>query len=236
MKKPLIMLAILLLSACNHSDTQIHEKVTTEKNIQQENQKDTSNSKNDSHQTSEATNQHHKEVKDGITYIDNILIVNKAIALPKDYAPGVQPEAEQAIQQLMAAGEKEGLNFAIRSGFRSYDTQSTLYNGYVARDGKEKADTYSAQPGHSEHQTGLAFDLGNIVGTDDFKVSFEDTNEGKWLKAHAHEYGFIIRYPKGKTSITGYQYEPWHVRYLGKSTAQKVTDSGLTLEEYLGLK
>ena len=93
----------------------------------------------------------------------------------------------------------------------------------------EAADTYSARAGHSEHQTGLAFDLNSL------EESFGETREGIWLREHCWEYGFIIRYPKGKESITGYMYEPWHVRYLGKSAAKSVFESGLCLEEYLNV-
>ena len=163
------------------------------------------------------------------TYIKGVLIANKTYALPKDYNPGVDPTAQKAVNEMIAAARKEGHELWVRSGFRSYSYQSELYNNYVARDGKAQADTYSARPGHSEHQTGLSFDLNSL------STSFANTPEGKWLAAHCYEYGFIIRYPKGKESITGYQYEPWHVRYLGKDTAKAVYDSGLTLEEYLGI-
>ena len=104
-----------------------------------------------------------------------------------------------------------------------------LYQRYVDRDGKEQADTYSARPGYSEHQTGLAFDLNEVSD------AFIGTPEAEWLAAHAQEYGFIIRYPADKVAITGYKYEPWHVRYLGKETAAAVYESGLCLEEYLGI-
>ena len=163
------------------------------------------------------------------TYIEGILIVNKTYALPADYAPGVQPEAEAAFKEMQSAAWSEGLNIWIAPGYRSYDYQSGLYQRYVNRSGKAEADRYSARPGHSEHQTGLAFDLNSI---DD---SFADTAEGKWVAEHCHEYGFIIRYPKGAEDITGYIYEPWHIRYLGKETAEMVHNSGLTLEEYLGI-
>jgi D-alanyl-D-alanine carboxypeptidase len=121
------------------------------------------------------------------------------------------------------------LNIWICSGFRSYAYQQNLYNRYVARDGKAEADRYSARPGHSEHQTGLAMDV-NSVGQ-----SFAYTSEGKWLAAHAHEYGFIIRYPKGKEDITGYMYEPWHIRYVGVEIAKEITEAGITFEEYMGV-
>lgn len=169
------------------------------------------------------------EVIDGVTYVNGILIANKTYSLPPDYAPGVNIEAEQAFQTMKQAAIKEGLNIYISSSFRSYQYQEKLYNKYVARDGKEKADTYSARPGHSEHQTGLAFDLNTI---DD---SFANTPEAKWVAEHAHEYGFIVRYPADKTEITGFKYEPWHIRYLGVETATKVYQSGLCLEEYLDI-
>ena len=164
-----------------------------------------------------------------LTYIDGILIANKTYALPSDYAPGAQKVATDAFNQMKADAAKEGLNLFVVSGYRSYEYQKNLYNRYVARDGKAAADTYSARPGHSEHQTGLAFDICSL------ETSFENTAEGKWLAANAHKYGFILRYPKGKQSITGYIYEPWHFRYIGVDKATAVYQSGLCLEEYLGI-
>ena len=123
----------------------------------------------------------------------------------------------------------DNINLWIASGFRSYDTQNELYNKYVSEVGKEKADTFSARAGFSEHQTGYAMDL-NIVDS-----SFEGTKEAKWIEANCYKYGFIIRYPKDKQNITGYKYEPWHVRYLGNEKAKIIYDSKLTLEEYYGL-
>lgn len=167
---------------------------------------------------------------DGITYVDGVLIANKTYGLPEDYAPGdLTDEVKAAFEVLQSAAAKEGLNLYISSGYRSYTRQQTLYNNYVSKDGKEKADTYSARAGHSEHQSGLCFDLNTI---DD---SFANTPESKWLEKHAQEYGFIIRYPKGKEPQTGYQYEPWHLRYLGVDLATKVYNSGLCLEEYYGI-
>ena len=165
----------------------------------------------------------------GITYIDDILIVNKTYSLPEDYAPRVNPEAQAAFDEMQSAAYSEGLNIYISSAYRSYEYQSGLYQRYVDRDGQAAADRYSARPGHSEHQTGLAFDLNTIDS------SFADTDEGKWVAEHCHEYGFIIRYPNGKEDITGFIYEPWHIRYLGKEKAAAVYESGLTLEEYLGI-
>lgn len=165
----------------------------------------------------------------GLTYIKGILIANKTYSLPPDYNPGVSPEAQAAFDEMQSAAAKEGLNIYISSAFRSYEYQSGLYDRYVSRSGKAEADRYSARPGHSEHQTGLAFDLNTI------DISFADTEEYEWLKENCADYGFIIRYPEDGEEITGYMYEPWHIRYLGKETAKKVYESGLTLEEYLGI-
>jgi LAS superfamily LD-carboxypeptidase LdcB len=130
---------------------------------------------------------------------------------------------------MIADAYADGITLWICSGYRSYSYQSKLYNNYVYTDGKAAADTYSARPGHSEHQTGLAADINSA------DESFAGTPEAKWLAANCWKYGFIIRYPKGKESITGYIYEPWHIRYLGKENAKLVYESGLTLEEYLGI-
>ena len=169
------------------------------------------------------------EEEDGLTYIDGILIANKTYSLPKTYAPGVDTEANNALKSMFAGASKEGVSLWVTSGYRSYETQSTLYNNYVARDGKEEADRYSARAGHSEHQTGLAFDLNSL------EQSFGQTKEGKWLADNCHKYGFIIRYPEGKEEITGYMYEPWHVRYIGVDKATEVYESGLCLEEFLNI-
>lgn len=164
-----------------------------------------------------------------LTYISGILIANKTYALPSDYNPGVNAEAYAALMQMFEAAKADGIGFWVASGFRSYAHQNRIYNNYVAQDGKAAADRYSARPGHSEHQTGLAFDLNNLT------QAFGQTAQGIWLKENCHKYGFIIRYPEGKEHITGYMYEPWHVRYLGVDVATAVYESGLCLEEYLGI-
>lgn len=165
----------------------------------------------------------------GVTYIQGILIANKTYGLPEDYNPGLDSETEAAFNTLSEAAANQGLDIYLSSGFRSYETQARIYGSYVDSYGQESADTFSARPGYSEHQTGLAIDVNTI---DD---SFAGTPEAEWLANHAHEYGFIIRYPKGKESITGYKYEPWHIRYLGVEKATEVYNSGLTLEEFLGI-
>ena len=163
------------------------------------------------------------------TYINGILIANKTYGLPSDYNPGFSPEAQAAFDEMQEDAAAKGLNLYIASGFRSYEYQTTLYNRYVERSGKEEADRYSARPGYSEHQTGLAIDLNTI------DESFADTEEYEWVKRNCYKYGFIIRYPEGAENITGYMYEPWHLRYLGTDIARDVYESGLTLEEYLGI-
>lgn len=165
----------------------------------------------------------------GLTYIQGILVVNKKYSVPSTYNPGVNQTALAAFNQMKAAAANEGVSLWIVSGFRSYTTQSGLYSRYVSVYGQASADTFSARPGHSEHQIGLAFDLNSI------NDNFGNTKEGIWLAQNCHKFGFIIRYPKGKQAITGYKYEPWHVRYLGTDVATKVFNSGLCLEEYLGI-
>ena len=169
------------------------------------------------------------EVKNGITYVNGILLVNKKYSLPKDYDPKVNEEALSKLKEMQADAKVLGLSLPLVSGYRSYKTQEALYNKYVKKDGEKLANTYSAKPGQSEHQTGLAFDIGRVDS------SFANTDEAKWIANNCYKYGFIIRYPKDKTDITGYIYEAWHVRYLGIDTATKVYQSGLTLEEYLGI-
>ena len=174
--------------------------------------------------------EHLIQVHDGVTYIDGILIVNKTYSLPKDFAPGELSEnAAENFVHLSSDARELGLNIVCTSGYRSYESQEQIYNNYAAADGALKADTYSARAGHSEHQTGLAIDVNSI--SDDFI----GTPECEWLAQNAHKYGFIIRYPKDKEEYTGFRYEPWHIRYLGEETATKIYESGLSLEEYLGI-
>lgn len=161
-------------------------------------------------------------------YVNGILLVNKNHPLPKDFG-ALDPTAASALAQLQAAAQSAGYSIPTVSGYRSYDYQAMLYNGYVQRDGQAAADTYSDRPGCSEHQTGLAFDVGAIDN------NYGNTAEGQWLAAHCHEFGFIIRYQQGKESITGYMYEPWHIRYVGVNAATEIAQRGITLEEYLGV-
>ena len=177
----------------------------------------------------------------GITYIDDVIVVNKTYNLPSNFAPNnlvkingyieIVDYVKKAFNELKSDAASLGLNIYASSGYRSYNNQKYIYNNYVKLDGKKEADTYSARAGHSEHQTGLAIDLNTISS------SFENTDESNWLKNNCYKYGFIIRYPKGKEKITGYIYEPWHIRYVGKDLAKKLYNKGnwITIEEYFGI-
>ena len=170
-------------------------------------------------------------------YVDGIVVVNKEYGLPQDYraADELEKDAINAAKKMMNAALEDGIVIKIRSGYRSYSIQSTLYNNYVRRDGKEAAAKYSALPGHSEHQTGLAFDFTTSDTVTSIGDWFTDTQQAKWLYENAYKFGFIIRYPQGKENITGYQYESWHYRYIGEGHSKYFAMNNLTLEEYLGL-
>lgn len=188
----------------------------------------------DSHAEAEAAqarNNNTESVDDDIqpTYINGILIANKTYRLPSWYGNGLTGDTLAAFERMRAEAASLGHNLWIASGFRSYATQVKVYNSYASRDGTAAADRYSARPGHSEHQSGLAFDLNTIT------EAFGYTPEGQWVAANAHRFGFIVRYPQGKEGVTGYIWEPWHLRYLGVDTATAVYNSGLSLEEYLGI-
>lgn len=141
--------------------------------------------------------------------------------------------AANALKSMFDEAIKDDIHLHARSGYRSYNTQVQLFQSYTDRNGEEAANRYSAKAGQSEHQTGLVMDV--TAGSVNFQLSeeFGETAEGTWLREHAHEFGFIIRYPKHKEDITGYIYEPWHIRYLGIEMATKVYESGLTYEELL---
>lgn len=183
------------------------------------------------------------------------VVVNKQHPLnPKDYVPAdlVMPnvplrvpgnESMQlrqatatAMEQMFAAAAKDGISLMLSSGYRSYTYQVNLYNGYVASQGQATADTQSARPGYSEHQTGLAADVEPASKNCEVEQCFGDTPEGKWVAANAYKYGFIIRYQAGNQSITGYEPEPWHIRYVGVSLATEMHDTGVTtLEQFFGV-
>ena len=162
---------------------------------------------------------------------DEIVVANKHYPMSKDYNPGENPTAKAELLKLIVAMQQAGFPISDHySGFRSYETQTQLYQNYVNKDGKAEADRYSARPGYSEHQTGLAFDL---IETNGDLVTEEKA--AQWLLDHAADYGFVVRYLKGKEKETGYMAEEWHLRYVGKE-AKEIAASGLSLEEYYGFE
>lgn len=169
------------------------------------------------------------------TYVPpNLVFPNVRLRVPGNESMKIRADVGAAIEQLFAAATAAGHSPMLSSGYRSYSYQVSLYGSYVKSQGQAEADKQSARPGYSEHQTGLAFDICN-AGNCQLVQSFSDTPLGQWVAAHAHEYGFIIRYLNGKQGITGYIYEPWHLRYVGVDTATQVKNSGKTLEEFFGL-
>lgn len=180
------------------------------------------------------------------------LVVNKQRPLePRRYKPSdlrlpdmdiessameVNGETATALEALNAAAKNEGIHFIVASAYRSYDNQATTYQSVVNGYGQAEADRQSARPGYSEHQTGWAADLGALNGECRIELCFGDTPEGKWLAANAYKFGFIIRYPDGKENITGYLYEPWHVRYVGRVLSEEMHRTNIqTLEEFFGV-
>lgn len=183
------------------------------------------------------------------------VIVNKHRPLaPADYAPAdlVRPAVAisaageaallnsataTAAEAMFAAAGRDGVAMVLASGYRSYSTQVTTYNGYVAARGQADADTASARPGHSEHQTGWAFDIADGGGACSFQPCFAEQPAATWAKANAYRFGFVVRYPWMLHPITGYYYEPWHLRFVGIEAATDMLKRGIgTLEEYFGLE
>lgn len=161
----------------------------------------------------------------------------------KDWAPSdlvdfegqqLRAEAAQAARTMMDAAKAEGVTLTVSSAYRSYAVQQQTYQHWVSVNGQKVADQLSARPGYSEHQTGLAIDFSSPEGCR-LEECYEDTRAGRWLAKNAQNYGFILRFPKGQQAVTGYLFEPWHYRYLGKDlTARYVTSGANTLEEFLG--
>ena len=183
-----------------------------------------------------------KEAKNTNT---SMVLVNKYYYLTEDYVPDnlqninrkyalsnmrMVEEAKDAFEKLSKDAQENDLTIIAMSTYRSYTYQVNLYNRYKKQDGEEKADTYSGRPGHSEHQTGLAVDVYN---KEKDYTKFETTKEYEWMMEHAHEYGFILRFPKGKENETGYTYEAWHFRYVGIDAATYIHNNNISLEEYV---
>ena len=187
------------------------------------------------------------------TYDDGskLILVNKQYAITSDFYPtdmvavdgslstnqglSFKREAYDAYLRMLADANAQGLNFLICSTYRSYWVQESIYFSHINAYGVDYTNTVSAYPGRSEHHTGWAVDVTCAEMGYDLLESFIDLPQGQWINQHCHEYGFIIRYPKDKTHITGYAYEPWHLRYVGVDVATEIMSNGLTLEEYLGV-
>lgn len=181
-----------------------------------------------------------------------LILINKTHGLNKTYEPDdlrrvratakdreaeyqkLRKAAAKAFNDLAAGAKEAGYTIKLTTGYRPYSYQKVLYKQYIDMDGKDKAEQYSAKPGYSEHQTGLSADVSSPSVNYRLVRKYGRTKAGKWLAENGHRYGFIIRYPKGKESITGYEYEPWHIRYVGKEAAAEIYERQLTLEEYLG--
>lgn len=180
-----------------------------------------------------------------------LLLVNKQNPLEADYKPDdlapvlyyaedrtvagrfLREEAADQFHRMVEAARDEGLTLVMTTAYRSYGFQQVLWDNYVAKEGEAAAARYSARPGQSEHQTGLAVDVTSPSVDYELTEAFGSTPEGSWLAANASRFGFILRYPAGKEDVTGYQYEPWHLRYVGQPVAAAIAAAGSTLEEYL---
>lgn len=185
---------------------------------------------------------------------DSIMVfVNKEYSLPEDYVPDnlvmpdikfysydvpdkryMRKEASEALEKMFNDALKDGITLYGVSGYRSYSRQKEIYNNNVLARGKDETNKVSASPGHSEHQTGLAIDISSSALNGTLSEEFGKSEEGLWVAGHCAKYGFIIRYPKNKENITGYSYEPWHIRYVGKKNAKYIMRNKITLEEYYG--
>ena len=183
---------------------------------------------------------------------DLMVLVNKNEQLPKDYEPSnltlpnirtytgsknttiyLREDIASSVEKMFEDALSEGVHLIAKSGYRSYQTQAGLYQRYVSNQGVYYADLISAKPGHSEHQTGLAIDIVSNENNQRMDTSFAKTTEGEWLQQNAHKYGFILRYPEGRESQTGYTFEPWHFRYVGPEVAEFLNKYNLIFEEYL---
>ena len=180
------------------------------------------------------------------------MLVNKKRYLEPDYKPSdlvvpnvrfsfdgehekkyMRKEAAEALEELFGQASKENIYIFALSGYRSYNTQKWLFENEANRIGEEAANKLTARPGESEHQTGLAMDITSQSVQFGLKEKFGETKEGKWIKDNAYKFGFIIRYAKDKEDITGYSYEPWHIRYVGRKVAEEIYNKDIALEEYL---
>jgi zinc D-Ala-D-Ala carboxypeptidase len=253
---------IFLLSGCNQLDNLINKipfvnqedgfhETNTEKKVKEE--------ETMSEPTLESHFFNEIEEVDGKSIIRNPLnilaLVNKQYALPDNYAPEdlmrpdvpfsfgdldieksyLRKEASMHLELLFEAAERDGIEIFAVSGYRSYERQTNVFDRKANQVGQAAAAAVVAVPGYSEHQTGLAMDISSRGVRLELVEQFGETDEGVWLVENAHKFGYILRYPEGKESITGYQYEPWHFRYVGVSAATVIYEKQITLEEYFNI-
>jgi zinc D-Ala-D-Ala carboxypeptidase len=261
MLKPILtataLSSFILLAGCSF-DLSSEDKTKQEKQpISEESETETSKDSDSSSsaQREIAVDTAAKPAQEGLQTLaepeSTTVLVNKEYSLPEDYKPKdliypkvdfifedkiekrmMRKEAGKALEKMFKEAEKENMHLAGVSAYRSHQTQISIFNNYAEKDGEEKAKTYSALPGTSEHETGLSIDVTTHDGACAAQDCFGDTKEASWLAEHAHEYGYIIRYPKGKEYITRYKYEPWHIRYVGIEAATEIFKTSSTLEEY----
>lgn len=262
----LLITGALVLTACSADNVfkKKTEEDDTSEHQKEEKNKNTEGKSNDSDKVNEAkddkdldedveVNASGTKVVDDPT--DILVLVNKQHALPDGFEPTdlvfpnvrfpftedlpkkqMRKVAATALEEMFEAGDKAGVNLFGQSGYRSYERQVAIFAANVEKNGEEAANNYSARPGESEHQTGLTMDVTSADANYELTTEFGDTEEGQWLEKNAADFGFIIRYPKDKEAITEYQYEPWHIRYVGKDVAKEIMSKKITLEEYLGVK
>lgn len=250
----LIILIFLLLNKGNKEEENINPQNDVSENINSKNKVE----EEQENKVDENTNKKEKSIyydsswytngvldpqkvvkKEAINKNNNLVLINKVYQVDASYVPDVYPvdggylqkDAKDAYLLMKEAAINDGVNLAIGSSYRSFDYQNTVFNSYLNNDSYAEVLTYSAFPGTSEHQTGLAIDFVE-GGACDYTECFKDTSSGKWLSQNAYKYGFILRFPKDKQNITGYIYEPWHFRYVG-DVAGEISSKKISLEEYL---
>lgn len=245
---------VVIDEAPNQNENQVQEEVETEDTEEVESEPNLDNNENTDENEELIHNEESEQSEETVekvdpreyiegqvapiepTYINGVLYVSKHYPVPRNYFKGENPEALEAYKTMKADAKKIGFDFIAFSTHRTYEYQQSLYERYLERDGKEETDRSSARPGHSEHETGLAFDIGEQGKEHEWLTEeFGEGPAGRWLAENAHKYGFILRYPKGKEHITGFMYESWHFRYVGVDIATEIKQQEITLDEYLGI-
>jgi len=255
-KKRFFLIILLLLVSTSSPNYSINFNSINDLSKDKTNEKINNNSKQKDKDT--PIKQTDKEINDDQEKnpinnpLNKLILVNKEQGLPSEFVPddlvipnipfafeGYHPKkqmravAAKALERLFIKAKEEKIDLVGVSGYRSFNRQEEIFNYNARLKGIEEANQYSAKAGHSEHQTGLAMDVSSPRVNYDLVEEFGETTEGRWLSQMAPEYGFIIRYPKGKEDTTGYQYEPWHLRYVGVKHAKRIAYNGSTLEDYL---